>query len=112
MAHRATKSATLLVAALLAFSGGPVWAQTDDDDDEMSGGALAVLLLAIGGAVADADLEIKMKGALDQPRIGYSEAQLQSLVDQAAVKLKSMREQPGQFRVCSGRACVDVSVRK
>lgn len=26
--------------------------QTDDDDDEISGGALAVLLLAIGGAVA------------------------------------------------------------
>ena len=26
--------------------------QTDDDDDELSGGALAVLLLAIGGAVA------------------------------------------------------------
>jgi len=40
------------VAAGESASAGVPTPQTDDDDDDMSGGALAVLLLAIGGAVA------------------------------------------------------------
>jgi hypothetical protein len=41
--------AVKLVAAGESVNSTP---QTDDDDDDLSGGALAVLLLAIGGAVA------------------------------------------------------------
>ncbi len=40
------------VAAGESASAGVPTPQTDDDDDDMSGGALAVLLLAVGGAVA------------------------------------------------------------
>jgi ferric-dicitrate binding protein FerR (iron transport regulator) len=40
------------VAAGESATAGVPTPQTDDDDDDMSGGALAVLLLAIGGAVA------------------------------------------------------------
>ena len=40
------------VAAGESASAGTPSPQTDDDDDGLSGGALAVLLLAIGGAVA------------------------------------------------------------
>ena len=40
------------VAAGESATAGVPTPQTDDDDDDLSGGALAVLLLAIGGAVA------------------------------------------------------------
>ena len=40
------------IAAGESASAGVPTPQTDDDDDDMSGGALAVLLLAVGGAVA------------------------------------------------------------
>jgi ferric-dicitrate binding protein FerR (iron transport regulator) len=40
------------VAAGESATAGVPTPQTDDDDDDLSGGALAVLLLAVGGAVA------------------------------------------------------------
>lgn len=40
------------IAAGESATAGVPTPQTDDDDDDLSGGALAVLLLAIGGAVA------------------------------------------------------------
>jgi len=40
------------IAAGESATAGIPTPQTDDDDDDLSGGALAVLLLAIGGAVA------------------------------------------------------------
>ena len=48
---KAAGSVKQIAAGESATAGVPT-PQTDDDDDDMSGGALAVLLLAIGGAVA------------------------------------------------------------
>jgi ferric-dicitrate binding protein FerR (iron transport regulator) len=48
---KANGSVKQIAAGESATAGVPT-PQTDDDDDDLSGGALAVLLLAIGGAVA------------------------------------------------------------
>lgn len=116
-----TKWLGWLAAAALMIQSVPAFGQgADDDDDELSGGALAVLLLAIGGAVAvpialprEDDLRNRIRGSLDGRRIAYSDAQLRSLSRQASQRLRLVGNRPGSFTVCAegerrGRPCLRV----
>jgi hypothetical protein len=98
-----------LAAAALTIQSMPASAQSDgDDDDGLSGGSLAVLLLAIGGAVAgvlyrEDDLRDRIRGSLDGRRIAYSDAQLRNLSRQVNLRLRAAGGRSGTFTICAER---------